>query len=159
MCTHSFLQGIVLTQELNPHLLNWQVDSLPLNHPRKPRCELKKELNVWSGALSLIEPWSALGLAKYHFLYRKTTSRGTLSTPFWCLCQKLSLSLLHFNKLYCTKALSDQASSLALDWILLQRPRIPASFRGFSNNLSSWGLIWDSSGQGKDAWSSSSLFS
>ena len=28
-----------------------------------------------------------------------------------------------------------------------------------SNNLSSWELIWDSSGQVKDAWSSSSLFS
>ena len=26
----------------------------------------------------------------------------------------------------------------------------------FSNNLSGWWLIWDSSGQGKDAWSSSS---
>ena len=23
---------------------------------------------------------------------------GTLSAPFWCLCQKLSLSLLYFNK-------------------------------------------------------------
>ena len=34
-------------------------------------------------------------------------------------------------KLYCTKALSDQASSLAPDSILLlQRPRILASFRG-----------------------------
>ena len=33
-------------------------------------------------------------------------------------------------KLYYTKALSDQASSLAPDWILLLwRPRIPASFR------------------------------
>ena len=29
----------------------------------------------------------------------------------------------------------------------------------FSNNLSSWWLVWDSSGQGKNAWSSSSLFS
>ena len=28
-----------------------------------------------------------------------------------------------------------------------------------SNNLSPWELIWDSSGQGKDTWSSSSLFS
>ena len=27
-----FLQGISPTQGLNPHLLNWQVDSLPLNH-------------------------------------------------------------------------------------------------------------------------------
>ena len=34
-------------------------------------------------------------------------------------------------KLYYTKALSDQALSLAQDWILLlRRPRIPASFHG-----------------------------
>ena len=34
-------------------------------------------------------------------------------------------------KLYCTKALSDQASSLAPVWILLlRRPRIPMSFHG-----------------------------
>ena len=46
-------------------------------------------------------------------------------------------------KLYYTKALSDQASSLALDWILLLwRPRIPAKtknpgvFSWFSNSLS-----------------------
>ena len=31
-------------------------------------------------------------------------------------------------KLYCAKALSDQALSLAPVWILLQRPRIPVSF-------------------------------
>ena len=33
-------------------------------------------------------------------------------------------------KLYYPKALSNQALSLALDWILLWRPRIPASFHG-----------------------------
>ena len=61
-------------------------------------------------------------------------------------------------KLYYTKALRDQASSLAPHWILLLRgPRIPASW--FNNNLSSCGLVRDSLGQGKDAWSSSSLFS
>ena len=50
---------------------------------------------------------------------------GTLSAPFWCLCQKLSLSPLYFNKTLLHKALSDQASSLAPDWILLLRgPRI-----------------------------------
>ena len=54
---------------------------------------------------------------------------GTLSTRFWCLCQKLSLSPLSM-KLYCTKALSDPASSLAPDWILLlRRPRTPVSLR------------------------------
>ena len=53
---------------------------------------------------------------------------GALSAPFWCLCQKLSLSL-YFNKIYYTKALSNWALSLALDWIpLLPRPRIPAVF-------------------------------
>ena len=28
----------------------------------------------------------------------KTSNRGTLSVPFECLCQKLSQSLIHFNK-------------------------------------------------------------
>ena len=31
---HFPLQGIFLTQGSNPHLLYWQVDSLPLRHPR-----------------------------------------------------------------------------------------------------------------------------
>ena len=49
---------------------------------------------------------------------------GTLSTLFWCLCQKLSLPPYTLIKLYCTKALSNPASSLAPDWILLlRRPR------------------------------------
>ena len=29
---HLLLQGIFPTQELNPHLLHWQKDSLPLSH-------------------------------------------------------------------------------------------------------------------------------
>ena len=33
---HFLLQGIFLTQGLNPHLLHWQVDSLPLNHLMLP---------------------------------------------------------------------------------------------------------------------------
>ena len=40
-------------------------------------------------------------------------------------------------KLYYTKGLSNQASSLAPDQIpLLQRPRIPASFKAYMDNLS-----------------------
>ena len=30
--SHFLLQGIFPTQELNPHLLHWQEDSLVLNH-------------------------------------------------------------------------------------------------------------------------------
>ena len=41
-----------------------------------------------------------------------------------------------FLYLYYTKALSDQASSLAPDWILLfQRPRIPVSFCGWATTF------------------------
>ena len=87
------------------------------------------------------------------------TSRGILFLPPSDAYVRSFLYLLYtLIKLYYTKALSDQASSLALDWILLlQGPRIQAS--RFNNHLSSWGLIWDPSGQGKDACSSSSLFS
>ena len=35
---HVLLHGIFLTQELNPHLLYWQADSLPLSHKGSPKC-------------------------------------------------------------------------------------------------------------------------
>ena len=34
---HALLQGIFLTQGSNPHLLHWQVDSLPLSHLESPK--------------------------------------------------------------------------------------------------------------------------
>ena len=40
VCCHFLFQGIFLTQGLNTHLLhllNWQVDSLPLYHLRNPK--------------------------------------------------------------------------------------------------------------------------
>ena len=59
------------------------------------------------------------------------TSRGLLFLPSSDAHVRSFLYLLYtLIKLYYTKALSDQASSLAPDWILLlRRPRIPASFR------------------------------
>ena len=38
-----------------------------------------------------------------------TLARGTLSAPFWCLCQKLSLSHLYINKTFSHKS-SEQSS-------------------------------------------------
>ena len=57
-------------------------------------------------------------------------SRGVLFLPPCDVYVRSFLSLFcTLIKLYYTKALSDQASSLAPDWILLlQRPRIPESF-------------------------------
>ena len=84
----------------------------------------------------------------------------TLSTPFWCLCQNLSLSPLYFNKTLLHK--SSGWSSLVSGPRLNSSPleaKNPGVFVWFRNNLSSWGLVQDTSEQGKDAWSSSSLFS
>ena len=64
------------------------------------------------------------------------TSKGALFLPPSDAYVRSFLCLLYtLIKLYYTKALSDQASSLAPDWILLLRgPRILASW--FNNNLS-----------------------
>ena len=65
----------------------------------------------------------------YNFI--ANTSKGVLFLPPSEAYVRSFLYLLYtLIKLYYTKALSDQASSLALDWfLLLQRPRILASFR------------------------------
>ena len=73
---------------------------------------------------------------------------GTLSTLFWCLCQKLSLSPLYFNKTLLHK--SSERSSLVSgpDWILLlQGPSIPALW--FNNNLSLWERVWGKEQKGE----------
>ena len=47
--SHSLLQGIFLTQGLNPSLLNWQADSLSLSHLGSPFIEylLVKEVDIY----------------------------------------------------------------------------------------------------------------
>ena len=55
---------------------------------------------------------------------------GTLSAPFWCLCQKLSLSLLYFNKTLLHR--SSEQSSLVSGPGLNSSPEAknPGVFRG-----------------------------
>ena len=65
----------------------------------------------------------------YNFI--ANTRKGVLFLPSSDVYARSFLYLLYtLIKLYYTKALSDQAWSLALDWILLRRPRIPVSLRG-----------------------------
>ena len=47
---HLLLQGIVPTQGLNPHLLHWQPDSLPLSHQGSPM----NQLSTTKGTLLLL---------------------------------------------------------------------------------------------------------
>ena len=54
--------------------------------------ELCKPLTPWQGC----DPWRRSH--KRHNTLAKNYQGGTPSVPFWCLCQKLSLCLLYFNK-------------------------------------------------------------
>ena len=72
-----------------------------------------------------------------------TLSKRVLFLPTSDVYVRSFLYLLYtLIELYYTKALSDQASSLALDWILLLwRPRIPASLHGSAATFHLGGLF------------------
>ena len=70
---------------------------------------------------------------------------GYSSAPFWCLCQKLSLSPLYFNKILLHK--SSERSSLISGPGLNSSPpgaKNPGVFAWFNNNLSatSWSAAY-----------------
>ena len=44
---HFLLEGVFLTQGSNPHLLHWQVYSLPLSHQRSPNLVITQQFYVW----------------------------------------------------------------------------------------------------------------
>ena len=91
------------------------------NEYRKSRTRLKR---LSSSSSDYITPsWGLAG--------------GTLSAPFWCLCQKLSLSSLHFNKTLLHK--SCEQSSLVFGPGLNSSPpeaKNPGVFSWVNNNLS-----------------------
>ena len=73
---HFLLQGDLLTQGSNPrllHLLHWQVDSLPLHHPRKPKCIVIK--SFFMSQSESIHPHLICYGTSYTFI-------AILSTPF-----------------------------------------------------------------------------
>ena len=56
MSCHALLQGIFPTQALNPHLLHWQVDSLPLSYQGSPSEFLKNMEKCVSSNLGSFQP-------------------------------------------------------------------------------------------------------
>ena len=108
------------------------------------------------------QDWSILGLASWISLQSKGLSRifsnttiqkhqfGVLFLPPSNVYVRSFLFLLYtLVKLYYTRALSDQALSLVPDWILLWRPRIPASLRDSATTFhlgDSSGLLQDKMG-------------
>ena len=95
---------------------------------------------LFMGSQRVRHDWATeLNWTEWLYNIQLKTSRRALSLPPSEAYVRSFLYLLYtLIKLYYTKALSDQASSLAPDWILLLRgPRILASW--FNNNLS---VVW-----------------
>ena len=73
-----------------------------------------------------------------------TLARGTLSAPFWSLCQNLSWSLLYFNKTLLHK--SSEPSNLVSGPGLNSSPpeaKNPSIFHGSATTFQSWMLVKD----------------
>ena len=70
---HFLLQGTFPTQWLNPPLLHWQVDSLPLNHQGNPGHILGTDyirVNQMSQIWSILIPIKHLSLTMYTLLWQ-----------------------------------------------------------------------------------------
>ena len=93
----------------------------------------------WGACCHSVLRHTCLSLTGCCWLYniQLKTSRGVLFLPPSDAYVRSFLYLLYtLIKLYYTKALSDQASSLAPDWILFLRgPKIPASLRDSTTNF------------------------
>ena len=114
----------------------------PKIHHLEPR--LSQNTPYWWGAwFHSVLRHSFISLKGCLWLYniQLKTSRWVLFLPPSDAYVRSFLYLLYtLIKLYYTKVLSDQTSSLAPDWILLlQGPKIPASW---FNNLSVRYVIW-----------------
>ena len=124
LCKWSYLYGDLpfFKIQVNPFM----AQDKPFGAKIIPKCTL------WARGLVpfYVLRHSFLSLTYCWWLYniQLKTSRGALFLPPSDAYVRSFLYLLYtLIKLYYTKALSDQASSLAPDWILLQGPRILAS--------------------------------
>ena len=74
---HLLLQGIFLTQGMNPRLLHWQVDSLPLCYQGSSIFELPLDYYVNVGRLLFLKP---------NILCTVSTINGVGGAVFTLLC-------------------------------------------------------------------------
>ena len=116
--------------------------------PRKTHLVPRLSQNASCGWGTCCHP---LSFETFPFFNSQTASRyitsnlrvagGTRSDPFWCLCQKLSLSLLYFNKTSLHKS---------LEWSSLGSG--PGLWFFSSGGQESWRLLWFSNSLSLSSW-------
>ena len=79
---HFLLQGIFPTQELNPNLLHWQADFLPLSHQASPWFCIHLRFKVWS--LDQIPQYSSPGNLLNSHLRPRPRITLTRCPGGWC---------------------------------------------------------------------------
>ena len=77
MSCHFLLQGILLTQGLNPSLPHWQVDSLPLSHLGSQNPNTLRHLYI----LLLFYKWHFLPLMKTTLHLKRQTLKSGIGSP------------------------------------------------------------------------------
>ena len=97
MCCHFLLQGIFPTQGLNPHLLHWQVVSLPMSHQESLNIKHQFSSLQSLGRVQLfVTPWTAARQASLSFtiswrLLKLLSIESVMPSNHLILCRPLLL--------------------------------------------------------------------
>ena len=98
--------GLIIAQQTSIHINCFMAGGWHTScHP------ISKIHNVGEGLVKLRQPWgvSLIWLTAFEQIWNTWLKTSNLSAPFWCLRQKLRLSLLYFNKALSHKS-SEQSS-------------------------------------------------
>ena len=107
---HYHLQGIFLTHKLNPRLLHWQADSLPLSYPGSPTSVwiIRPSLMRWPFFKKLIYfYWRIIALQNFAVFCQTST----WIPPFWNLPISLHIPPPRLIQSPCLSFLSHTANS------------------------------------------------
>ena len=101
MDRHFLLQRLFLTQGSNPHLLDWQVGSLPLNHLRSLMVnEVKSSIPLFNCRLCMLTSLQSEQYGKREGKKRVIVQWRNLTYYFIQMIKSTSVVVCHANTLY-----------------------------------------------------------
>ena len=130
VCCHCLLQGIFPTQGLNPHLLRWQADSLPLYHLGSPKATREAMNNIQRTSHRAISG----------FFSRNSASQREWRDVFKCIWWKGKT----YNQEYSARLLLrfDGEIKSSTEWIFKDSEKSPGSGRDKKNLFSVGKKAW-----------------